>query len=244
MSSSETPATEAPSAAPTYAMTAQEWAFLDGVVDPHFTSRMGDVCALMEEDLTSAFASVRSELSQEVVKLLELLRIQAVLLRGELLTRMDDKLATVMSSTRAPSRSEPPLLNDVLFLGDSQYLDSFLYLMYDAMAAHSSSFSDDGRRIKWIARHLRPVGSPAADWWLSRVAENASLFDGSVSEGKTAAFSFRLDSLLTVDSFLDDLILNFADPFAAQKALKALQEFAMGKLGVQQFNVKFNSLSY
>lgn len=76
------------------------------------------------------------------------------------------------------------------------------------------------------------------------VAENAGLFEGVVSEGKTAVFHFHLPYLLTVDGFLDELIASFADPFAAQKALKSLQDFAMGRLGVQQYNVKFNSLLY
>lgn len=162
---------------------------MDGVVEPHVQSTLNEMRALMEDDLRKEFAAVRSEVGQEVTKLRDWLRGQAVSLRGELLTRMDDKFAT-FTSLPMSSRAEPPLLHDVSFSGDSQHLDSFLYSIYDALASHSSNFADDGRRIKWIARHLRPVGSPAADWWLSRVAENASLFEGDVPEGKTAAHPF------------------------------------------------------
>lgn len=76
------------------------------------------------------------------------------------------------------------------------------------------------------------MGSPAADWWLGLAAENVFLFDGGIPAGKTAAYPFRLTSLLSVDSFLDALVTSFADPFDAQKALKMLQDFTMGKLGV------------
>lgn len=112
----------------------------------------------MEGDLTMEFSAVRLEVGQEVAKLRYLLQIQAVLLRGELMTRMDDKLATFLASLPTLSRSEPPLLHNVLFLGDSQNLDSFLYSICDVLASHSSGFVDDRRCIKWIARHLRPVG--------------------------------------------------------------------------------------
>lgn len=219
-----------------HVMTTQERAFFDGVITPH----LDGVRASMAEYLTKEFVSI----SAEVARVREWMKTQAALLRGELLTRVEDKIATCLVSLPHPSRAEPPLLHDVSFSGEPQHLDSFLYSIYDPLAAHSAVFVDDGRRIKWISRHFQPVGSPAADWWLSLVAENAVLFDSVISEGKTAAFPFRLPSLLSNDSFIDELVTNFADPFAAQKALKALQEFSMGRLGVQQFNVKFNSLLY
>lgn len=231
-------------ASPVYVMSAQEQAFVEGVVGPRIRLEVSEIRRVMELDINKAFSDVRTELTSEVSKLRELLKTQATTLRGELLTRMDDKMTTFSSTFSLSPRSEPPLLHDVSFSGDSQHLDSFLYSIYDALAAHASAFSDDGRRVKWIARHFKPVGSPAADWWLSLVAENASLFNEQMPEGKTAAQPFRLTSLLTVDSFLNELVTSFADPFAAQKALKTLQYFSMGKLGVQQFNVKFNSLSY
>lgn len=227
-----------------YAMTTQERAFVDGVLEPRFRTNLAETRQFTEEYLTNAFAAARSELSGEVSKIRDLLKTQATSLRGEFLTRMDDKLATFVTTFPSSSRADPPLMHDVSFSGDSQYLDSFLYSVYDALAAHSSAFSDNDRRIKWISRHLKPVGSPAADWWLSLVAENASLFYNVILEGKTAAYPFRLASLRSVDAFLDELVSCFADPFAAQKALKSLQDFSMGKLGVQKFNVKFNSLSY
>lgn len=143
------------------------------------------------------------------------MKTQALSLRGELLTRVDNKLATFTSTLPSSSCSEPPLLHNVSFSGDSLHLDLFLYSIYDASAAHSASFADDGRRIKWVARHFRTVGSPAADWWLSLIAENATLFDGVLSGGKTAAFPFRLTPLLTVDTFLNELVSSFAHPFAA-----------------------------
>lgn len=144
----------------------------------------------MEGDLTKAFAGVRAEIGHEVFKIWELLKTQAISLRSELLTRMDDKMSTFASTHPVSSRTESPLIHNVSFLGDSQHLDSFLYSIYNALSAHEYLFADDGRRIKWIARHLKPVGSPAADWWLSLVAKNTSTFEGVALEGKTAAFPF------------------------------------------------------
>lgn len=125
-------------------------------------------------------------MASEVSKLRELLKTQATTLRGELLTRMDDKMTTFSSTFSSSPRSEPPLMHDVSFAGDSQDLNSFLYSIYDALAAHASPFSDDGRRVKWIACHFKPVGSPAADWRVSLVAENVSLFNEQMPEGKKA----------------------------------------------------------
>lgn len=213
-------------------------------MDPHFHSNMVGVQALMEYNLTKIFVLVQSELSQDFFKPREFLQSQVVLYRGELLTRMDDKLSTFFTSTHNSLRSKPPLLHEVSFVGDLQNLYYFLYLIHDVLAAHSSSFADNGYCIKWFPCYLRPIGSPAAYWWLSRVAENVSIFDVSVPEGKMAAFPFSLNSLLTVKHFPNDLIYNFADHFGAQKALTTLQGFAMGKLGVQQFNNMFNLLLY
>lgn len=105
----------------------------------------------MEDNLTNAFAGVRAEIGHEVSKIRELLKTQASLLRSKLLTRMDDKMSTFASTHPVSSCTEPPLIHDVSFSGDPQHLDSFLYSIYNALSAHGSLFTDDGRRIKWIA---------------------------------------------------------------------------------------------
>lgn len=244
MVSDDLPSLLTVSSTPDYVMSAQEQLFAKHVITPQIRAKLADLRGVVEEDLTKAFAAVRSDLNHKVAKMRELLKVQALLLQSKFLTHVDDKMASFLSASPLSSRSEPPPLDDVVFSGEPQHLDSFLYSIYDALAAHLSAFVDNGLRIQWISGHLKPVGSPAAHWWPSLVAETASLFDGAIPPGRTAAYLFCLKSLLTVDSFLNNLVKNFTDPFAAQKSLKLLQEFTMGKLGVQQFNVKSNSLTY
>lgn len=204
--------------------------------------------AAVRAEIKSEVEQVREEIKSEAAQLRDNFRSQATALRNELMTRADDKLTTFSKTLPSSSTSavgpEPSPLADVSFSGESHQLSSFLYSIYYALSVHEARFADDGRRVKWISRHFRPASSPAADWWLSLVAENASLFDESLPEGMTASFPFRLKKLQSVDAFLRDLVETFSDPFESQKALKALQELVMGKLGVQQFNTKFNALSY
>lgn len=235
-----------------YVVTDREQAFIEGVLTPKFVeignAFDGEVDKLRlrwEKELASEFASIRGELKTEVAQICEMMRSHLAALRNELITRTDDKLTTFHKSS-APSipSLEPTVLTDVCFSGDPAQLTSFLYAIHVALALHDARFASNDRCFKWIARHFRPATSPAADWWISLVAENTSMFDRSIPEGQTASFPFRLEKLKTVSSFLDELVTTFSDPFADQKALKALQGFEMGKLGIQQFNAKFNALSY
>lgn len=173
-----------------YTITSREQAFVDSVVDPRRGTNMSDIQGVMEEDLTKAFAAVRAELDHEVVKMRDLIRTQVSSLRGEMLTRVDDKMAMFLHTLPSFTRAESPLIHDVVFSGDPQHLDPILYSIYDALAAYLSFFLDEGCRIEWILQHLKPVGLPSADWWLSLFAENLSLFDGRILEGKTAAYPF------------------------------------------------------
>lgn len=138
---------------------------MDGVVIPVVHLRVSEVRTFMEADLDKEFALVRGEISQlgqlnhKLVRLRETLKSQTTSLRGELLTQMDDKLTMFAANLPTSLRAEPPLLHNVSFSGDSQCLDSFLYSIYNALAAHAACFSNEGRRIKWVARHLRPVGA-------------------------------------------------------------------------------------
>lgn len=227
--------------------------FIDGVLTPKFIeigntfdAEVEKIRANLQKHLTSEFSSVRSELKTEVNQLREMLRSHLAALRSELITRTDDKLTTFQKASSPFATSslnvEPGVMANVSFSGDPSQLTSFLYSMYDALAVHEARFANDDRRVKWIARHFRPASSPAADWWISLVAENASLFESSIPEGQTAAFPFRLERLTSVTSFLGELVLTFSDPFADKKALKLLQTFEMGKLGVQQFNTKLCAL--
>lgn len=244
-----------PAVSPSYVPTDQEQAFIDGVLTPKFVAigstfdaEVDKLRANLQQDLSTEFSSVRSELKSEIGQLREMLRSHLAALRSELITRTDDKLTTFQKSSSpfalSSLTSEPAVMVDVSFSGDPSQLTSFLYSMYDALAVHEARFVNDDRRVKWIARHFRPASSPAADWWISLIAENASLFESSIPEGQTAAFPFRLERLTSVSSFLQDLVLTFSDPFADKKALKTLQTFDMGKLGIQKFNTKFNALSY
>lgn len=127
----------------------------------------------------------------EVAQMREVLRSHIAALRSELITRTDDKLTTFSKSSSPSSMySEPAVLTDVSFLGDPSQLTSFLYSIYDSLAVHEARFSSDDQRVKWITHHFKPASSPAADWWSSLVAENASLFESSIPEGQTAAFPF------------------------------------------------------
>lgn len=210
-----------------------------------FDAEVDKLRSTLHQHLASEFSSVRAELKSEVNQIREMMRSHLAALRSELITRTDDKLTTFQkTSSPFAISSEPAVMVDVAFSGDPGQLTSFLYSVYDALTVHENCFANNDRRVKWIARHFRPASSPAADWWISLVAENASLFESSIPEGQTASFPFRLEKLTLVTSFLHELVLTFSDPFADQKALKMLQGFEMGKLGIQQFNTKFNALSY
>lgn len=142
---------------PAYVMTAQERLFVDGVLAPVMSSKVTEVWLFMEEDLAKEFSLVCGDigqLSHEITHLRDSLKTQVLSLQGELLTRIDNQITTFATTLPPSSRSEPPLLPDVSFSGDSQFLDLFLYSIYDLLAAHSACFADEGRQIKWVARHF------------------------------------------------------------------------------------------
>lgn len=174
----------ADSAAP-YISTEQGQAFIDGLITPKFVeivhtfdAEVGKLRTSLEQVLASEFDSVRSEIKSEVSQIRETMRSHIAALRSELMTRTDDKLLTFhKSSPSLPAFAEPPILAEVSFSGDSSHLTAFLYAIYDALLIHEARFANNDRRVKWVARHLRPATSPAANWWSSLVAQNASLFD-------------------------------------------------------------------
>lgn len=121
----------------------------------------------------------------------ETMRSHIAALCSKLITQTDDKLTTFHKSLLTSSLySEPAVLTDVSFSGNPSQLNSFLYSIYNVLAIHESWFANNDQRVKWIARHFYPVTLPAADWWISLVAENASVFDRSIPEGQTASFLF------------------------------------------------------
>lgn len=52
----------------------------------------------MEDDITKAFVLVQSELTSDINNLCDLLEIQALVLRSEIITRVDNKILTFLAT--------------------------------------------------------------------------------------------------------------------------------------------------
>lgn len=104
-------------------------------------------------------------------------------------------------------------------------------------------FASDSRKISWVARHFSP-GSPALDWWVSQLQENARAhsfdhpnaprFAGTYS---VAGVPFPITVLVDISLFLRTLAKIFSDPYASQTALHDFQSLTMGKLSVVQLTL-------
>lgn len=97
MVSDDLPSLLTVSSTPDYVMSAQEQLFAKHVITPQIRAKLADLRGVVEEDLTKAFAAVRSDLNHKVAKMRELLKVQALLLQSKFLTHVDDKMASFFS---------------------------------------------------------------------------------------------------------------------------------------------------
>lgn len=173
------------------------------------------------------------------------------LLRSENATLRFD-LSTASNTSHSSRRQlvEPAVVPDLRFSGDSKTLDGFLITIYDVMEANTQCFASDSRKISWVAWHFAS-GSPALDWWVSQLQENARAHardhpDAPRLAGtySVAGVAFTIPILVDIDLFLCTLAKTFSDPYASQTALQDFQSFTMGKLSVIQFNAKFTALAF
>lgn len=144
-----------------------------------------------------------------------------------------------------------PLVNlGLQFSGEAKAINGFLITIYDVMEANVESFSSNTRKVSWVSCHLL-LGSPAHDWWISQLQENARAFtcehpdvprlDGTYS---AAGVLFILPILSDISLFAKTLAKIFLDPYDSQTALKELQSLTRGNLPVFQFNVRFTALAF
>lgn len=112
---------------------------------------------------------------------------------------------------------EPPVVSDLRFSGDAKTIDSFLITMYDIMEANTQCFASDSRKISWVARHFAP-GSPALDWWVSQLQENARAHSRAHPTAPclagtflVAGVPFTIPVLLDISVFLRTLAQLFSD---------------------------------
>lgn len=156
--------------------------------------------------------------------------------------RSDFSLFSSTSPTPHRSLVEPSVISDLRFSGDAKSIDSFLITIYDIMEANAQCFVPDSCKISCFARHFSP-GSPALDWWVSQLQENARAYtrdhpDAPCLAGAylVAGVPFTIPVLLDVSLFLRTLARIISDPDASQTALQEFQSLTMGKLSVIQFN--------
>lgn len=202
-------------------------------------------------DFSAQFDALRHDL--------EALRADSTVQRGDLSTFQRDvdairsDIASLRTDASSPSPRrglvEPPVVADLRFSGDAKSIDSFLITMYNIMEANTQCFASDSRKISWVARHFSP-GSPALDWWISQLQENARAHSCAHPNAlrlagtySVAGVPFTIPVLLDISLFLRTLAQIFSDPSASQTALQDFQSLTMGKLSVIQFNARFTALS-
>lgn len=89
------------------------------------------------------------------------------------------------------------------------------------MEANDKCFASDARKISWVARHFSP-GSPALDWWVSQLQENACAHSRAHPNAprltgtySVAGVPFIIPVLGDISLFLRTLAKLFSDPYAS-----------------------------
>lgn len=149
-------------------------------------------------------------------------------------------MGRAMAGLNTSHRPEPPILN-VTFSGSHSHLLNFVHVIKDSLARHHHSFSDDTARIKWVARHLTPVGSASHNWWMKLVRQNAAA-QNVTNVFEAPGLPFITPTLASVDVFLRALVAEFKDKYAAENALKDLQSLKQGDKRIGEFNSLFTSV--
>lgn len=199
--------------------------------------------------VTADLAALRLDQSATVPRDLVTLRSDISALRSDFSVLRSDFSA--LSKTPLSARSgEPSVVSDLRFSGDSKDLDGFLITIYDILESQGGCFVSDSRKVSWVARHF-VLGSPAHDWWMSQLQENAMAYSRDhagaprlAGTHSVAGVPFYIAVLIDVSLFLRTIAQLFSDPYAAQTALKEFQGLSMGKLSIVQFNACFIALSF
>lgn len=222
----------------------------------------------IETAVEQAWSRLRADFSvryDTLIRDMELLRTDITVLRGNFSNSQRDatslraevsSLRSDLSARPSPTPSsqrplvEPAVVADLRFSGEAKSIDGFLITMYDVMEANSHCFASDSCKISWVARHFSP-GSPALDWWVSQLQENARAhsrehpnaprFAGTYS---VAGVPFTIPVLMDISLFLRTLAKILSDPYASQTVLHDFQSLTMGKLSVVQFNARFTALAF
>lgn len=230
-----------------YSQTPDNIAYTEQVLQPHLTQLASDFTTRFDElirdlsCLSSDFLEIRADISSVQRDIISL-RTDFSLVRSEVTAIKP----TISSSVGV----EPAVVSDLRFSGDARTIDSFLISVYDVLEANMSSFASDSRKISWVARHF-VSGSPAHDWWVSQLQENARTFSREHPHAprlagtySVAGVPFSIPVLVDISIFLRTVAKLFSDPYASQTALRDFQSLTMGKLSVIQFNAKFTALAF
>ncbi|KAG0148797.1 hypothetical protein CROQUDRAFT_377654 [Cronartium quercuum f. sp. fusiforme G11] len=137
---------------------------------------------------------------------------------------------------------EPRVLSDVSFSGGHTHLRSFIHVIKEVLLANPHAYGSEAAKIRWVARHIRPIGCTAHNWWMGLIKENA-VAQGVKDTYDCSGIPFVLVPLQSVDTFLKVMIREFRDKVASSTALRNLQVCRMGSSTISDYNSRFNSLA-
>lgn len=146
------------------------------------------------------------------------------------------------SSSAVHTRVEPPAIPGLLFDGDVRKVAGFLSNVKDYLTSTAPCFSNDDRKITWVARHF-PLASAPHDWWLSLLHEN-DLDHGPIDEYSTEAVPFGIAPLKSLGAFFKAFVDKFGDKNVLKNLFLELQSFRQSKLLVAQYISCFNGLAF
>lgn len=126
----------------------------------------------------------------------------------------------------------------------------FLQDIRDAVRVFDDRFTNDTRRINWIARHFRSrdhrgatVDSAAHSWFNGLLANNAHVLGLWSEYADLKSFDYVIPELLSMHGFLDAMVNNFRDVNSACVAKNALKRFKQGSLDLIEFNATFRTMA-
>jgi hypothetical protein len=140
---------------------------------------------------------------------------------------------------------------DLWFSGEPSQLLTFLRAIRDFLQPRSSLFQSEAQHIVWISWHFgyRPMdhwkhASPAENWYTPLVNDNARRQGNFSPYADLDGIIFTIPVLLSVEAFIEGLILVFGNRFMKEKAKRALVACKQKDSTIGEYNSCFCSLVY
>lgn len=202
-------------------------------LNTHLESLLNERFAALRTSLEWSWAKVQKEwwekLSSQVHSSLEEVRGQ-----------LPEEIRKAAPS--GPNVPEPSILSDSSYSGGHPALRGFIHVLRDTLSSRSHAFPSETACVNWVARHFKPIGGSANNWWMGLLQENA-VAQGVRDHYQFSGLPFIIAPLLTLDAFLAAMVDELVDKLAHETALKNLQECKMGNMKIGDFNSHFKSLS-